>query len=543
MKTAPVFKPSSLVDRNGRQMGYWLYKSPRENFKQYRPRFYTGADTKTNVNAYDRWEMVNYSRQLASRVPEVGGSIVQKNRWAFGDAWDAHYHGENEKWGAEAKEFLDNQFFPNANLRGDPYDFFTSLFLSGVAFDRDGDDAMLLTQDENGFPKVAFVSATKIQSGQNAFGFPSASFTADGRRQTADIVMGGKFDGARMFDGVIFDRNNRMIGIRVMGEEGDYTDISAFSADLRYNPEWCDQGRGIPLLGRPLTKGLDFEDMVEFLTRAAKRACKWALTVKTESGDAVESGLTKISKTDIDITGSGGKDPKGNEVTERSLNIEEMGEEDALYLSSTFDESVEGIDFPVPHENLAEFMTGMLRAILFSIGWPLELYHLGLTSRAPTRLLCDVANTTIWGQQRALVKRWKRAVIYALAKGMKEGFLTANDDFRDWSRWMPGFPKTMTVDAGNDFAAAINNIKYGISAKQIETQRLFGFHHEEVDRMNDQNFRNLMKRTAENVKFAKSNGIELGPEKVIELLQQNYPNQQQPATARPTSNPNPNPKP
>jgi hypothetical protein len=111
-------RKSSILDRTGQPVSYFLYPSPRWDLNSYKRRNWLSADMKTNVSSYDRWEMVNYSRQLRAQITELDTAIEQKNSWSFGDAWDAHYCGQNAKWGQEAEEFLKLQFYPNCNLRG-----------------------------------------------------------------------------------------------------------------------------------------------------------------------------------------------------------------------------------------------------------------------------------------------------------------------------------------------------------------------------------------------------------------------------------------
>ena len=88
--------------------------------------------------------------------------ITQKNNWAFGDAWDPHYTGRNADWGASAQDWLSKVWFPNCNVRGPLYDFKTSMWLSGWAWDVDGDDVMVLTESASGFPMLAYYPAPKV---------------------------------------------------------------------------------------------------------------------------------------------------------------------------------------------------------------------------------------------------------------------------------------------------------------------------------------------------------------------------------------------
>lgn len=512
--------PSKIVDRNGRPMAFFLYPSPRTNLKSYKPRYYLSNDTRSNVGSYDRWELVNYSRQLFAQIPEVGGAIRQKNQYAFGDAWDAHYMGKSTKWGEEAAEFLKELFYPNANLRGQPYDFKTSLRVSGMAMDFDGDDVMLLTEDENHFPKIAFVPAPRISSAQTFNGYSSTT-VASRDKYEGDTISGGPFDGAKIFDGIIMDRNMRTIGVRITGDDGTFRDVSIFNADLRYDPEWHDQGRGIPLLARPLLSWLNYQDTREFLQRSLKRAAAMALSFKSRGGDAVETGLPGMEEEDQVMTNPNGKDAAGNPVSSTQIWTQEIEGGEMTFLSTENQEEVTGIQYEVPHQNVQEFVRDIVRGGLYSIGWHYELLNLGETGRAPTRLLADLANQTVWARQSVLYSRWKRAVTYAIAKAMKHGFISQNDV--DPYAWEPGFPRQISVDQGNDRQADRDDLKTGMTSKHRIAQK-GGYHWTELDRERDAEMRALIDRADALVAYAKGKNRDISFDKAMELLEQRSPN-------------------
>src|SRR6266699_2579107 len=228
-----AMRKSSILGPNGKPVSYFLYPSPRWNLRQYKPRYWLSADTKSNVSEYDRWELVNYSRQLYAQVDVLGTAVDQKNSWAFGDAWDPHYGGRNKKWGEEAAEFL-RLFYTTCNLRGPLYDLKRSLTISGRLWDIDGDDAMILTESQSHFPQIAFFPSTRV--GMQATGTRGSMDNSKPGQGPNSIVASGPFAGAKIFDGVIFNRNDRMIGLRIVSADGNVRDISAYNADLAYEP-------------------------------------------------------------------------------------------------------------------------------------------------------------------------------------------------------------------------------------------------------------------------------------------------------------------
>ena len=510
-------RKSSILGPDGKPVSYFLYPSPRWNLRQYKPRYWLSGDTKSNVSAYDRWEMVNYSRQLRAQIDVLDTAICSKNQWAFGDAWDPHYCGTNAKWGQEAEEFLTHQFYPFCNVRGPLYHFKKSLTLSGMAWDTDGDDLMVLTESENHFPQLAFFNCMRIGGGGRYSG--AMQEQKDGKGQ--GTVEGGPYDGAKIFDGIISNRNGRMIAVRLVDEDGNVSDISSFSCDLAYEPAWVDQGRGIPRVAVSLLRWMNLQDIDEFLQRGLKRAAAVGLKFKTEEGEAGLGNEVITSEEDPQnlIAGqelvSGGKDPK--------IYYEEIEGGEVYYFNSSTGEDVEEFKFQSPHPNAEAFVERITRGSLSSVGWFYELLNLNQTGRAPSRLLCDLANQSIWSRQATGEMRAKRAVFYAIAKAMKHGFLSRNDDGADAYRWEFGMPKQVSVDAGNDEQADRENLKMGTTSKAILAQKK-GLHWRRIHR---QRVDEIIQNATDAADIEEKTGGKVTFEKAMELLEQRSANPKQ----------------
>jgi len=497
-------RQSKLFGPNGQPVSYFLYPSPRHNLRSQRPRYWLSSDTKSNVSEYDRWELVNYARQLFAQVDALSAGVVAKNNWAFGDAWDAHYFGANKAWGEEVEGWLNNVWMPNANVRGPQYSFKRSMLLSGMAWDVDGDDAMVLTETANGFPQLAFYPSTKIAS------YGAGRMSPQGQ-SAGSVVDGGPFDGAKIFDGVIFDRNSRAIGLRIIGEDGDYQDISAYNADLAYEPTWCDQGRGIPRIATSLLRWMKLQDIDEFLARGIMRASSVGLIQKTEEGEAA-IGNEVITEED---------DTQAPQNPGAKVAYEEVEGGEMYYLSSTGNESIEGLTYKNPHPNTEAFLERVTRGCLASVGWFIELLDLSSTGRAPTRVLCELANQSIWSRQRTQYRRWKRAIGFAVMKQQKRGgFSTRNEDTVDALSWEPGLPKPLSVDAGNDAHADREALKLGLTTKAIIAQKWHGMHYRSMDAQRAMELRETL-LAAE--MLAKEHDW-LSKDRALELLEQRSPN-------------------
>lgn len=500
--TAPILfgpngKPVSSVNTS-------LYPSTRNNPRSVRQRPILNRDMRRNVGSSLRKELVNNSRLLYGRLGNLGTAITDKNWWAFGDAFDPHYTGTNATWGQVATEFLRDQFFPNCDRLG-RYDYKTCLYLSGIAWDRDGDDLMLLTEDDNGsgFPKLEFIPATRIGSG---------GMVTDADNRLKD----GRYEGLRIFDGIIFDDSGKPVAARILGEDPndkesfqDYSLGFGGNADLAYLPEWTDQGRGIPLVGRCSGDWMDIEDTTEFLKRGIKRASAVGLIEKNAEGEAVQNEVSE----EVDVTLADG--------TQTTLQYDEVEGGEIYYLRANGGEEIQGLKYETPHPNVEAFISRIERAAIRNVGWAYELIYLNESGKAATRLVCDLANNSIWKQQKLGLRRTWRACRYALAKGQKHGFIPKNPDPKDaYFSWDFGLPAEICVDQGNDQQADRENLKIGTTNKKIIAQKR-GYHWREIARQRKEE---IIANAADADEIVAKTSGKVSFDKALEMLEQRAAN-------------------
>lgn len=508
-------RKSAILAPNGKPVSYYLYPSPRSNPKSHKPLNWLSPDTKINVSAADRWELVNASRQLRAKIDLLDAAITQKNQWAFGDAWDPHYTGKNPDWGAVAESWLRNVWFPNSNVRGPQYDFKKSMNISGQMWDVDGDDVMVLTETDNQFPQLAFYPGTKIGTGQIGARRP--------RGQSDDVVQGGPFDGAKIFDGIIVNRNARCIGVRILAEDGTFTDVSANNADLAYEPLWPDQGRGIPRIAVGLLTWMNLQTINEFIQKGVIRAAQVGLIMKNAEGEA-----------EIDNQIITQEDQPGETDSERKVSYETIADVETYYVSASDGEEIDFLNYKNPHPNTEAFVERITRGSIASVGWFIELLNLQSTGRAPSRILCDLANQNIWSRQCTGYRRWKRAINYAIAKAMKIGQVPKNEEGADSYQWEPGLPKPLQVDAGNDAQADRESLKLGTTNRAILAQKNHGLHYRELDDQREIE----VSETIERAMRIHEKYPEVSFDRALELFEQRSPNpisqqpQQKPAVAK-----------
>jgi hypothetical protein len=459
-KLPPGYKvrPSGIViPTNVNAAQYGLYGTPRTTgqLDWYRQRWFTTGDIKKLVTEYDRWELMSFSRQLFAGLGNFNAAILQKAHRSVGESWRAMYCGEDEAWGDEVEQWLENVFYPNCDTRGQPYDFVTNLTLTSIALDVDGDDLMILTEDPaTHFPKLQFIPAHRCNTRMK----PSIDAK----------VTSGWADGATISQGVIYDTNMKVIGVRILGDgEGQDRDLPMSAVQLLYDPVWQSQNRGIPPPSCEIMGWLDYQDIDTFIKRGVKRASSIGLLRTTESGQA-DTGEGFISDSPMQDWSPGLK----RDTT--------RGGED-YYFTAGKGEKMEHLKYEMPTDQVEAFVHRLEHRGILAVGWYQELLNPEQIGGAQVRLIQDNARATVRHRQRSIGMRALRAIRYAVAKAMKYGFISRNDT--DWWQWDFEMPALITVDKGNDaredfqmltlgtMTEAKYHAKYGDSDKAVNKQK------------------------------------------------------------------------
>lgn len=393
------------------------------------------AQTTAAINKYDWQQSLTFSRQLYARVPEVNGALLQKALYTVGDAWCPEYLGKNEAWGQQAREMLE-AWFNVCDLRGEPFDFQTDLFITAISQDRCGDQAMVLTRDSDGEPRLQFKPAHCITTRYGEWGVDQTGY---------GTVPSGRYKGLRSYNGVIFDQRSKAVAYNFLGDTPDKDrQISTVSAQLLYEPDWADQGRGIPRLATSLLSWMNYEDISYFLKRQVKQDSAQGLLHYNENGSA-------------DTTRDYIQNRPAGTATNNDVKIEQLEGNEIMYFKAMGGGKLEPYRTERPHPNVDAYCMRIIRGCLQSSGWFYELYDPAAIGGASTRLIQDMARMSVWWRQRTLRKRAYRAILFALSVWMEMGVLPPNDT--DWHMWKFTLPAEITVDARNDDKSWMERIK------------------------------------------------------------------------------------
>lgn len=496
----PVAAPSLIVKQN-RVQGAYLYPNPRMVPFNYRPRFYSLSDTYKAVTTGVRRDQITYARDLYASMSDLGSAINSKNSWAFSDAWLPRYKGTNTAWGEQVENWLKTQWYPMCNTLGQNYNFNDTLNATGISLDVDGDTLAIFNVTRNGWPLIQIVPSHRI-----------------GSRDGKTIVNGGNYDGRTIYDGVILDGNGRPIAYRILGDtQEEDLDIPVGKCQLLFEPEWADQYRGISRVARTVADWLDLQDTDEALKRSIKLAATIGLIHKTKDG-LPDAGAPMIGLEEDPILQSLGI------PAQQSFNIEQaIG--GTMYLNANENEDISTILDERPSPNTEAFIERIQRRAIGATGWFYELNNPEKLGAASNKVIISQAREAIRKRQVTVTKRAKIMVQFAIATAMANGIIPKNYDDTWWD-WHFTKPRILSINDSQEEAADRENLKLGsttleaIAAKQ-------GYWWKDQREQTTKETEDLIERAvALTVKFP-----QISLDKALSLLSQRTPNEAPLATA------------
>lgn len=432
--------------------GYGLYKRYATQ-NGYRPRNFQFGDTSRFFTNWDWQWQISLARQIFARLPIVHGSVCQKNLYAVGCGWRYHYTGQNQDWGRAAEEYLNEIWYPNCDIRGEPYDFWLDLYLDGCAVDRDGDQLMVLRRPEDlgdysGPLKLQWIAAHRIADG-NAKADEKLGYKT---------VEGGIFSGARIRNGVIKDRDDATIGYRILNEDSTQTDVPVNSAQLLYEPDWNDLYRGVPRSAVACLDALDIEDINHFLKRQVKQDSSQGITHTNEKG-APMAGTALVGADELADAGS-------NPVAD--VAIEYLEGNEITYFKSGTGGKIEAIKGDRPSPNTEKFVSRIEMQALYSIGWSRHFMDPSMIGGASVRAIQDQGRKSVeWRQEKITLKRAKRSSMLALWDAIQRGVIPQNDSEPWYLKGAWSRPAQLSVDNGNDDRADQANLVNGTTTRTL----------------------------------------------------------------------------
>lgn len=395
------------------------------------------------------WQvMLSVSRRLFANNGIIQGALTQKAMHAVGCAWQPVFQGADKEWGKAATVWLEEEWFPVCNVRGETYDFRTSLFLSSIDIDRDGDEAELLTETEDGFPQIQTIGAHRI--GQRSSAEKKVSPEAlsdipgpDGKMRT----MKGVYAGLSISMGCIVNALNRTVAYRILGETpSDDRDVSARDLVFNFDPLYPDQLRGFPIFSHALNDWRDADQSQYWEQLAQLIASSIGLIEHNERGGVDESNPNYI-----------GSEAGAN----RSMSSETLAGGMFRYFKAGTNSKLEAFMNPRPGDAWDSFQDRIARKALGPV-WPYSFaWKADGMNGTQERSCIETARQFIQDRQELLKPRAKRKVGYAISKAIKLGILPEykGADKGGFLKWGFTMPAEFNIDHGREDQQQRENYK------------------------------------------------------------------------------------
>lgn len=385
------------------------------------------------ITPQSRLEAVSLSRKLYSTFGPIRAPIHDKATYAVGRAWLPVFLGADTSWGEAATELLINEFYPNCDIRG-AADWQTGLWLDSLCIDRDGGHFIYLTEFETGAPAIGRIPVHRIGS----------------RNVSEGIIPDGLYAGLRMVDGVAFNGAGRAVAYHYLADDAkDDRWISARDLIALWEPEWDEQPRGYPSIMHGLLSmqtSLTAREYEEFATMLAGHI---GLIEYNESGGPDPSDPRNLMQS--------ATKPNGSVVTEAAQSAN-----GGLwkFFRANSGSKVEVLKSERPGDAWEKFQDRLIREATSSV-WPYELSWKASDLVTPAvRLKIGQAMRLVEDRQSLLMPAARRCLVYAVAKLIKLGRITPNDE---WWKWGFTMPRDLSIDHGRDARADLDNYNAKVS--------------------------------------------------------------------------------
>lgn len=436
-------KPYKFTDRRGLGAGFTYFggtgrgfsEAARTSFQRQQYDLYD-KDGVALMPSFDRRKLMTVGRALYMNSSVVKSALDQMSRMST-SLIVPQFDGNDKAWGRTAEEWLwENDRW--IDVRGWPYNQRSIDRLIILSIIRDGDVGELLTEDEQGNPKIQLIPAHRIGT----------------RNMGNTRVEGGPFDGLRIIDGVILGDSYDIVGYRVLGITADLdTDYSVNDLKLHYLPFFTDQIRGYSWLASAF---IDIQDNKEFrrLELIAQKLLASRTVVEHNEAGMADSGLAQIIVDGVEASAS----QTGDAI--KPVYGQTLAGGETTYFRAGSNSKLEIVTGDRPTANQQNFSAETIRQAINSIGWSVD-YALDPTKAggANMRIVVETINDTIDSIRRDLlvpIRRWTDS--WRVAKAIKNGFIKYSDE---WYKWEYQFAQRKTADKKYDSDVDINEFRAG----------------------------------------------------------------------------------
>ncbi len=392
------------------------------------------------VSTFDFRTILYASRRLFVNMGVAKGPVKQKADFSIGRSWQPVFLGADTDWGNLATQWLKDEFYPVCEVRGDNFDFVSTLNVDSISIDRDGGFGILLTESADGFPMTQRIPVHRF----------GARYDSQER-----ILDDGPYRGCKIHQGIIYNPLGRPVAYRIYEDptnydtppDGEFTDVSARDMIHVYEPEWYDQGHGFPSLTHALNDLRDMAQSKDWEKMAMLALSAIGLIEHNETGSADLGDPAVAAAMRANSAMAGNKGGVGNSMTGLQTYTLEGGL--YRYFKANSGSKLETMINNRPGEDWESFQDRLVRAALYGINWPYSWWRPeggGVDSREDVMQ----ARASVEKRQEIIKRYAKRITGYAVSKAIKKGILPEykGHDKGGFLKWGFQMPPRISVDDG-----------------------------------------------------------------------------------------------
>jgi len=378
------------------------------------------------ISNADRRTLAALSNRLFFNFGVLKTIAHQRADFSVGNAWLASYTGAGDaEAGAQAARYMESVWYPQCDIRGGVFDWWQLLYLTSISMDRDGDCFWVMVQGSDKQPRIQIIPSHRCHG------------CSQGER-----IKGGKFDGYRHHDGVIYFASGRPAGYLFETRDGEPYQVPATDVIHFFDPAYAEQGRGYPLFSHALE---DIKDSMASIQDERMR-------------QVIVSRLHLIINNE---TGGPSLDDPLNDVESQQSSDGAMVSQNfpggVYYQPGDGAHSINQITHQNPGQDWENFQDRLIRNAIVGAEWATTLAWKGPGQGTAERAEIVKARNAIRRRQGIL---WhsKRAFSWAYSIFAERGFVPKVESPTMWDFSMP--PR-LTVDDGRESRAELEGLRAG----------------------------------------------------------------------------------
>lgn len=419
-----------ILDQYGQP---WKFAHGADRDRRRGPQFSDRtADIDKLIPIQDARNLRALSKRLYQNMGVPRAAVNQKADYSVGEAWRPTYVGPSDfADGKAVANFLTKTWLPQCNVKGGCFDWHKTLELTSKAIDRDGDEFWLLVVGKDKFPRIQQIPAHRVGNGPDA---------------SASKVSSGKYKGYWLRDGVIQNNEGRAVAYRILTGENyeGFTDVDAANVIHPFDPDYSDQGRGLPAFTHAL------ENLKSSLASISDERLRMGiisrlyLTVFNETGGPdMDDPLNTMGLNGSQTTGVAAQEIPGGIV----------------YMTAGSGEKMEQLKHETPGQAWADFQDFLIRDSLAGVSWAYSMVWKSSGQGTSERSEILKCRRAVVRRQKQLAYAARRALAWAYSVFVKNGRVPILDHPFAWEF---SKPPRLTVDDGREAKMELEEWRAGV---------------------------------------------------------------------------------